>query len=163
MPVALWIIVLLCFSLLILATETIRFGFFWNACRESAQTAARCQTFLANTTGGGPSACSTADSMATSATQAFSGLILTQVNVYILATNVTTQATTKNPSRQPLANAADVTQNLYYIQVELIGQIQPLITFPITGWVGNVPGLTAPFPITVRSQYSAEVPQGLNQ
>jgi hypothetical protein len=27
----------------------------------------------------------------------------------------------------------------------------------------TIPGLNAPFPVVVRSQYSAEVPQGLNQ
>ena len=48
MPLALWIILMICFCCLILCTETIRFGFFWNACREAAQQAAKCQTFLVN-------------------------------------------------------------------------------------------------------------------
>lgn len=162
MPLALWIIILLCFSLLILASITIRFGFFWNACRQAAQSGAKCQTF-ATTTSLGPSACAAADLMIQRSTAAFSGISANQVNIYILITDVNTKTTTKNPSRTALAAAADTGNFIYSIQVELIGQVNPLIQFPVQGLVGNVPGLTGPVPVVVRSQYAAEVPQGLNK
>jgi hypothetical protein len=77
----------MCFSLLILATEALRFGFFWNACREAAMQASKCQTFQTDTALGS-SAVTTANSWAGRATSAFAGLTLQNVNVYILQTNV---------------------------------------------------------------------------
>jgi hypothetical protein len=161
MPLALWIIVMLCFSLLILATETIRFGFFWNACREAALHAAQCQTFVNDSTVG-KSACNTASSWATLATSSFAGITLLSVNVYIVQTDVNSGATTKSVSRTALVNAVDTSRNIYDIQVELNGQVEPLISFA-QSWFGSVPGLCAPIPVTVHSQYTAEVPQGLNK
>ncbi|MDR3612305.1 MAG: hypothetical protein P4L53_01990 [Candidatus Obscuribacterales bacterium] len=162
MPLALWIIIMLCFSLLILATETIRFGFFWNACREAALHAAQCQTFVVDSAVG-KSACNTATSWATLASSSFSGItIVPPVNVYILQTDVYAGTTSKSLSRVPLVNAVDTSRNIYDIQVELNGQIDPLISFG-QSWFGSVPGLNAPIPVTVHSQYTAEVPQGLNK
>lgn len=161
MPIALWIMVLLCFPLLILATEALRFGFFWNACREAAQQAAKCQTFQVNSSTG-PSSVTVATQWAAKATQAFNGLTLNAVKVYIVTTDVTSQQSTASPNGQKLQAAADVTNNIYAIRVELDGQIDPLVS-GFQGVFGPVPGLTGPFPVMVKSQYSAEVPQGLNQ
>jgi hypothetical protein len=163
MPLALWIIVMLCFTLLIFVTEFMRFGFFWNACREAAAQAAKSQTFFTDTVATGPSACTVANQWGSLATNCWSGLTLTATNVYIVQTNVNTQTTTTYPNRTKLTAAADTTQNIYCIQVELQGQIAPLVPFPMQSFVGNVPGLTGPFPVDVKSQYTAEVPQGLNQ
>jgi hypothetical protein len=161
MPVALWIIVMMCFSLLILATETVRFGFFWNASREAAQQAAKCQTFQTDSVVG-PSSVTAANTTANKATNAFTGLTLLSVNVYILQTNVLSGVTIKNPANLKLGAAADTNNNIYDLQVELTGQIEPLV--PVgSGMFGNVPGLTGPYPVVVRAQYSSEVPQGLNQ
>lgn len=164
MPLAMWIMILgMCLPLLMISTMTLRFGFFWNACREAAQQAARCQTFQTDTTSG-PSSVTTADAVAASSTQAFTGIsIVGPVNVYILQTNVNTNVSQKNASRQCLAAAADTANYIYDIQVELNGQIQPLITASSNGILGNIPGLTGPFPVVVRAQFSSEVPQGLNQ
>jgi len=161
MPVALWIMILMVFPLLIFATESLRFGFFWNACREAAQQAAKCQTFQVDSSSG-PSSVTVANQWATKATGAFSGLTLTTVNVFIVSTNVNSQTTTKSPNGQKLPAAADIANNLYSVQVELDGQIAPLVS-GFQSVFGPVPGLTGPFPIIVRSQYSSEVPQGLNQ
>lgn len=161
MPVALWLIILMCFPMLMLATTTLRYGFFWNACREAAQRASACQTFLVDTPQG-QSACTTADFWVNKAVGSFSGItVVGAPNVYILQTNVATQTQTKNPNRTPLAVAADTNTYIYDIQVELNGQVDPLI--PFISMMGSVPGLTGPFPVTVRSQYSCEIPQGLNQ
>ena len=161
MPLALWIIVLMCFSLLIFATETIRFGFFWNACREAALHSAQCQTFV-NDSAVGKSACNTASSWAALASSSFTGITLLQVDVFVVQTNVISGATTRSLSRAPLTNAIDTSRNIYDIQVELNGQVEPLVSFG-QSWFGSIPGLNAPIPVTVDSQCTAEVPQGLNK
>lgn len=161
LPLALWIIVLMCFCTLVLATELLRFGFFWNACRESAMQASKCPTFQTDSSIG-PSSVTTAQAWANKATAAFTGLTLTQINTYIVQVDATSGAVTKSASGQALASAADITKFIYDIQVELQGQIAPLIPFG-GGLLGNVPGLTAPYPVVVRSQYTSEVPQGLNK
>jgi hypothetical protein len=163
MPAALWLLILMAFPMIIVATSALRFGFFWNACRESAMQAAKCQTFLTSTSVG-PSACSTADAMSAQAAGAFTGItIIPPVNVYIMSTNVNTSTTTKGATRTPLAAAADTANNIYDIQVEINGQVEPLIRVPFAGLQGAVPGITGPYPVVVRSQYTSEVPQGLNQ
>ena len=161
MPLALWIIAIMCFTLLILAVETMRFGFFWNACREAAAQAAKCQTFQ-NDSSIGPSAVTTATTWASKATSAFTGLTLNAVHVYILQSDVNATTTVQNPDSIALATAADTTQYIYEIQVELDGQIEPIVPLG-AGVFGSIPGLTGPFPVVVRSQYAAEDPQGLNQ
>lgn len=161
MPVALWLIILMCFPMLILATCTMRYGFFWNACREAAQRACACQTFKNDTTEG-QSSCTTADFWVNKAVGSFSGItIVGSPNVYILQTNVATGTQTKYPTRTQLPMAADPNSCIYDIQVEINGQVDPLI--PFVSGLGAVPGLSAPYPVTVRSQYQAEIPQGLNK
>jgi hypothetical protein len=163
MPVALWLMVLMCFPLMIIATSSLRFGFFWNAARETAMQAAKCQTFQTDSAVG-ISAVNAADAWAAKATTGFSGITITPpVNVYIIQTNVTSGVTTINPSRQKLVAAADTDNNIYDIQVEINGQVEPLIRVPMAGLAGPIPGITGPFPVVVKSQYTAEVPQGLNK
>jgi len=161
MPLALWIIVVgICFPLLMLAIITVRYGFFWNACRQAAQQASKCPTFE-NNSSQGPSAVNTADQVAGMAASSFNGIsIVNPVHVYILQTDVSAGTSITNPDRQKLAAAADTDKNIYEIQVALNGLIAPLV--PVSS-LGNIPGLTSPFPVTVRAQYSCEVPQGLDQ
>lgn len=161
MPVALWLIVIMCFPMIIVATATMRFGFLWNAAREAAMQASKCQTFQ-NDTAVGISAVNTADLWATKATAGFPGITINPpVNVYIVQTNVLSGTTTKNTSRLALPAAADTDNNIYDILVEINGQLEPLIRVPMGGM--TIPGLTDPFPLTVRSQSTAEIPQGLNK
>jgi hypothetical protein len=163
MPAALWLLILMAFPLIIVATSSLRFGFFWNACREAAMQAAKCQTFQ-NNSSVGISSVNAATAWANQAAGSFNGISITPpVNVYIMSTNVITGVTTKNAVNTALPAAADTANNIYDIQVELNGQIQPLVPVPMAGIAGPIPGLTGPFPVVVRSQYTSEVPQGLNQ
>lgn len=163
MPAALWLLILMAFPLIIVATSALRFGFFWNACREAAMQAAKCQTFQTDSPLG-ISSVNTADSWSAKAASGFSGItIVPPVNVYIISTNVVSSVTTKNANRTALAAAADTDNNIYDIQVELNGQIEPLFRVPFAGIAGPIPGLTGPYPVVVRSQYTSEVPQGLNK
>jgi hypothetical protein len=161
MPLALWIILTLCFALLILATETMRYGFFWNACREAAQQASQCQTFQ-NNSAIGLSSVTTANNAANNAASAFNGITITSINVYIVSTNVASGVTLVNPRNIKLVTAADINSNIYDVMVELNGQIEPIVPMA-AGVFGPIPGLTGPYPVVVRSQYKSEVPQGLNQ
>jgi len=163
MPAALWLLIFMAFPLIIVATSALRFGFFWNACRESAMQAAKCQTFQ-NDSAVGISSVNTADAWSAKAAGAFSGItIVPPVNVYIVQTNVVNGTSTTNPSRTKLPAAADTDNNIYDIQVELNGTVEPLIRVPMAGIAGPIPGITGPYPVVVRSQYTSEVPQGLNQ
>jgi len=161
MPLAMWIIIMgICFPILILGIITMRFGFFWNACREAAKQAAKCPTFEVDSSQG-KSAVNTADQVATLAANSFNGIsIVYPVNVYVLQTDVSAGTSIKNADRKRLPSAADTDKNIYEVQVELNGLIAPLV--PV-GSLGSIPGLTSPFPVTVRAQYSCEVPQGLDQ
>jgi hypothetical protein len=162
LPLALWIIVLLLFSMLVLATELLRFGFFWNACREAAKQAAQCQTFQTDSSIG-PSSVTTAQTWSSNATNSFAGLTLLQTNTYIIQMDVNSGVKTKYPAGQALSAAADITKYIYDIQVEMQGQIEPLVRFGAGGEFGSVPGLTTAYQVVVRSQYTSEVPQGLNK
>lgn len=161
MPLAMWIIIMgIFFPILILGIITLRFGFFWNACREAASQAAKCPTFEVDSSQG-KSAVNTADTVATLAANSFSGIsIVYPINVYILQTDVSAGTSVKNSNRQKLITAADTDKNIYEVQVELNGLIAPLV--PV-GSLGSIPGLSSPFPVTVKAQYSCEVPQGLDQ
>ncbi|HEY9731032.1 MAG TPA: hypothetical protein V6C89_03920 [Drouetiella sp.] len=161
MPLALWIIIVgICFPILMLAIMTVRYGFFWNACRQAAQQAAKCPTFQ-NDSSQGKSAVNTADTVASMAASSFNGIsIVNPVHVYIVQTDVSAGSTSTNADRQMLAAAADTDKNIYEIQVSLDGLVAPIV--PISTF-GNIPGLTSPFPVNVKAQYSCEVPQGLNQ
>ena len=142
---------------------TLRFGFFWNAAREAALQASQCQTFQSDTSAG-PSSVTTANKVAALASQAFTGITLVPpVNVYILQTNVTSKISQKGTANTALPLPADITNNIYDVQVELNGQIEPLIRAANNGMLGSIPGLTGPFPVVVRAQFNSEVPQGLNQ
>lgn len=161
MPLALWIIIVgICFPILMLAIMTIRYGFFWNACRQAAQQAAKCPTFQ-NDSSQGKSAVNMADSVASMAASSFNGIsIVNPVHVYIVQTDVSAGTSSTNPDRQMLPAAADTDKNIYEIQVSLDGLVAPIV--PVNAF-GSIPGLTSPFPVTVKAQYSCEVPQGLNQ
>ncbi len=169
LPLALWLIlVCLAFPLIMLATMAIRYGFFWNAAREAAQNAAKCQTFLANDASAGLiSSVNTARFWAVKSAQAFSGITLGPIpgsgcQVFILYTDL--GGTSGNqPADTPLATAADPLNNVYTIQVQLSGSFDPLLPMP-GGILGvGVPGLTSPAPVMVLSTAGAEVPQGLNK
>lgn len=166
-PLAMWIIIVgMMFPLVCLVMIMFRYGLFWNAAREAAQQAGRAPTFLADPTGpngvGGISAVNAAQSVATLSASAFTGITLQPIRVYIITTNLGTAVVTKNPANTPLSTPADPVNNVYDVLVELRGQMQPFVPmnfFPFSG----IAGLGAPISLTACSQYSVEIPQGLNQ
>lgn len=165
-PLVLWIIIVgFMFPLLLLATIAFRFGLFWNACREATLTAARCSTFQVDPAVpvGSMSAVNTANAVANKAVNSFTGItVVPPINVYILSTALATSTTSKGAANTCLAAAADAVNNVYDVQVEMTGQIQPLVTLSSPVF-GSIPGLSGPITVTVRSQSGVEIPQGLNK
>jgi hypothetical protein len=170
MPLALWLMVMcIAFPLLVLVTLSIRFGLFWNAAREAVQKAAQCQTYQVDppATIGGLSAVDTAQQVTTQACSTISGITLASpAEVYIIQIPLATAGTAGTyvpigPNTK-LPGPADSDNNLYQIQVILKGQIAPLVALP-AAVLGPIPGLTTPFPVTVKAQQQVEDVQGLNE
>ncbi|HEY9712438.1 MAG TPA: hypothetical protein V6C72_03150 [Chroococcales cyanobacterium] len=63
-------------------------------------------------------------------------------------------------SNTTLSNA-DETKFNYSLQVQYDCQIEPFLYKGWNGWMGKVPGLSAPFPMSVRYQTYCENPKGL--
>lgn len=166
----LWIVfMVLFFPMVSLATVGIRYMFMLNATRMAAIAAAESYTFQTNLSGTQLSAVNTARTQAQTAVSAFHGISLvggptaTAANVPVsivissLSSNTVTRQTT------PLSAPANVSNNLYSIEVQLIGQIQPLAPSKYLAGMPNIPLLNAPVPVVTRYDVVAENPQGLNQ
>lgn len=168
-PLALWIIILsMAFPLLILVMTSVKYGFFWNAARDACKQASQAQTFENPPPNGGLSAVATANSVATTAANSFSGITLVPpVNVFIIRTDLVSGVDTKLPvPNQRLVGGdapPDPEQYYYAIQVELNGTVEPFIRHPgLTQMGPSIPGLTTAFPVSVKSQFPFENVQGLD-
>jgi hypothetical protein len=173
MPVAIWLMVMcIAFPLIVLVTLSIRFGLFWLAAREAVQKAAQCQTYLVDPPAsiGGQSSVNTAQQVTMRACSSFGGITLASpAEVYIIQMPVVVgeqgrPAATSTPigPNTKLTAPADSENNIYQIQVILKGQIAPLVSLPVAV-LGPIPGLTTPFPVTVKAQQQVEDVQSLNE
>jgi hypothetical protein len=167
MPMALWVMVVcIAFPMIVMVTLSIRFGLFWNAAREAVKQAAQCQTYEVDPPAsiGGQSAVNTAQQVTNQALSTFSGITLVApAQVYIVQVPLGAPGTTTliGPGTK-LTAPADSDNYIYQIQVILQGQIAPLV--PLNASVfGVIPGLTAPFPVSVKAQQQVENMQGLNE
>lgn len=160
-PAAIWFLfICLVFPLIDLGTMSLRSSFFMNAARDAVHAAARATTFSTDLGPDELCAKSAALAQAQASVAAFSGISLTTCTTNLLITNINTQAITKQSTR--LTQPADTNTNYYSIEVILVGQVSPLITFK-NNIFGSIPGLTGPITITVAAQEYCENPQGLNQ
>jgi hypothetical protein len=148
------------FPLLAFATIGLRYMFFVNAARLTAASASQSKSFLTNVSSTQLSAVNDANLIAKQSVQGFSGVTLNTITTQIVVCNFSSGAITRQTTA--LVQAADTSANSYNIEILMNGQINPFITVP-KGVLGSVPGLTAPFVITVRAAMFAENPQGLNQ
>lgn len=151
--------IFLCFPLLTLGAETIRYGFLLAASRDAAHMAAAARTFQTNSSSTDLSACNVASGQAALTASKFSNVTISSVTTNIVIIAISTNAVTRQST--PLTAPADTTNNLYGIEVVLHGTIAPLIpgnpNFP------QIPGLSGPITLTITSQEICENPQGLNQ
>ncbi|MDZ4838343.1 MAG: hypothetical protein SGJ27_31560 [Candidatus Melainabacteria bacterium] len=166
-PLALWIIIMaMAFPLLILVMTSVKYGLFWNAARDACKQACQAQTFEQSGPTGSLSAVQTAGSVATAAASSFSGITISNIEVFIIRTDLITGIDQKMPVNLKLANAdapPDPEKYYYAIQVELDGVVEPFIQHPGVANSGlAIPGLTTSFPIRVTSQQPFENIQGLD-
>lgn len=161
-PFALWILIAgLVMPLICLATIGIRYTFFLNAARQAVHAAAQAKSFQQDFPPN-LSSQTLAQQTATTCCKAFSGVTLNSVTTYIVITPVQagsspTQQTTK------LSTPADEENNVYQIQVQLSGQLNPFIPLPGFVFGFKIPGLTDPYPIQTFAKEPSENTQGLSQ
>jgi hypothetical protein len=98
----------------------------------------------------------------TTDTAAWSGIATNSTEtIYIVTHPINGSAETVQAVK--LAAPPNTTLNMYFIRLTASAQIQPF--FYSSSWMGlgAVPGLNAPFPLTITYQYYAENPTGLTQ
>lgn len=165
MPLAIFIImVCLALPLLILVTMTIRVAFFWNATRECVKAASECTTFENNAGTEEKSALVKATEVTTRALNAFHGIALDKVELFIVSTPADTGGIgvpSILPANTKLPAPADPEHNVYEVRAEVSGVVEPLTTMS-SSFFGDIPGLTQPFPIKMSSQRVVESPQSWN-
>lgn len=129
------------------------------ACRDAAFFAAKAKSFKADVSGTELSAVTTANNILKALPSHFNGISVPKVVTFIVVTDLTSGSVTRYST--PLATPANTDKFLYNIEVVATADIDPLIFFNRTIF-GDIPGLTASFPMTIRSSEYCEFPQGLN-
>lgn len=154
-PITLWLLFLgLTFPLMDLASVTMRYTFLLAAARDGAFAGSREQSFtLAD-------AAMKAKINQTAAS--FTGITINNIATNIVITNIGTKAVTRQSVK--LAAPANTSTNLYQIEAQVQGTIEPFINMGgLNSIVPNVPGVTAPVTTSVTCREYFENPQGLNQ
>jgi hypothetical protein len=141
-----------------LATVGLRSTFLFAATHLATIEAARAKTFLASVTPQQPSAVALANQQAAITVAAFTGIQVSKITTSILITNVNTLQQSRVLA--PLSQAPDSTSNTYQIEVKLTGLVKPLVEYNC-GLFANIPGFTAPLPLTFVDRQFCENPQGL--
>ena len=150
MPAGLWFLFVgFALPMICLASMLLRASFFYFAVRDTCYKAAKSQSFTQAQTNA--NAAWTAD---VAAWTGLSGTQTTQIVVQSLSTNNQTTSTV------PLATV-DTQNNLYFIKIIGTGTISPLVAMTAPPFGLNIPGLTAPYNLTMIDQKYAENPNGL--
>jgi Flp pilus assembly protein TadG len=154
-PIALWLLFLgLMFPLMDLASITMRYTFLLAAARDGAFAGSREQTFTL--------ADAALKAKINQTAASFTGITVNNITTNVVTTNISSKAVTRQPTK--LAAPANPTTNLYQIEAQVQGTIEPFINMGgITSIVPNVPGVTAPVTTSVTCREYFENPQGLNQ
>jgi hypothetical protein len=143
-----------------------RYVFLLNAARLSVQQAARCKSFLVDTSPAELSAVNTAKTIANNSINSIGGglVTLTSTTVFIKVCPFgggSGSVTTPGPNK-PLNGPADTANNAYDCECVLQGIVQPL--FPgASSLLGVIPGFNAPMNANVRMDCFFENESNLNQ
>jgi hypothetical protein len=141
-----------------LATVGLRSTFLFAATHFATIEAARARTFQNSVTPQQPSAMALASQQANLTAASFTGVQVSKITTSILITDVNTLQQTRVST--PLSQAPDSTSNTYQIEVKINGMVKPLVEYNC-GLFGNIPGFTAPMPLTFIDRQYCENPQGL--
>ncbi|MBZ0187181.1 MAG: hypothetical protein K8F91_13115, partial [Candidatus Obscuribacterales bacterium] len=137
----------------------LRYCLLAEACRDGAHTAATAYSFETGSPGK-PSSLESVAPVVNEFASRYSGINITSIDVDILVTDINTQVVTREADK--LADPANIQNNLYALETIVQANLRPLIDYQGPSFT-NVPGLTGPWSVTVRSREYAENPQGLNK
>ena len=159
-PVLWFLLLMLTFPLLNLATVGLRYTFLLGASRDAVQAASVAKTFLVDLDSSNPSAVDAAQAIATQECADFKGIHLTNVTTNLVITNLNTNAVTIQST--PLSGPADTANFFYQVQVITTAKVDPFLTY--RGAIfGNIPALTGPATFSLASQQMCENPTNMNQ
>lgn len=85
------------------------------------------------------------------------------INLSIVSTPYGGGTAITNTVNTPLAGAATPNSSTYEYKVQASYNIGPFINLSPLPWIGTIPGLGPPAPMTFTATGSAESPEGLNQ
>jgi len=159
-PIAMWLIfVFLFMPFLIMGSLALRTAFLYSAAKDGVHAAARAKTYAAGTEQK-PAAVALAKIYAERTGKSFTGVDIVSVETAIVETSLTSGNKTIMPG--PLTVPADVSKNLYQLQVTVQANVEPLIRYQLPVF-GDVPGLTAPMRLTAVASEMVENPDGLDK
>lgn len=149
LPLVLFVfLVLVLFPIIDLCCITFRSTFMDGAARNAAHKAAKAHTFAFD----GPdglSASSIAKNEVRDVIRQFTGIRVEQVTPRIVRTS-TTNAADVQRFEAPVPITSDSEQYVYQIEVEIKGEVDPLIPFNCA--LPAVPGLSSPMPFTATAR-----------
>lgn len=159
-PIAMWLVfVFLFMPFLILGSLALRTAFLYSAAKDGVHAAARAKTYAVGTVAK-PGAVQEAKTYAERTGKAFSGVNILSVETAIVETSLASGNKIIMPG--PLPAPADVSKNLYQLEVTVQADVEPLIRYQLPAF-GNVPGLTAPMRLTAVASEMVENPDGLDK
>ena len=152
------------FPLINFATIGLRYAFLINATSVAARAAAQCKTFQQNSSATDLSAINTVNMVVAQAMAGWSGISVPKNGVATYIVIIPFSGGSVSRQAVPLSKPANASNDSYDAEVQIQAQIQPLVTVPSSILnFATIPGLTAPFSVTTRSDVSFENVQGLNQ
>ncbi|MBI1272005.1 hypothetical protein GC174_16380 [bacterium] len=158
-PVVLWVLlVVLAFPLLNLTTVALRSYFVNSAVEAAALEASRARTF-SQAVDGEKTAVDSAAQVVERYRSSFSNVFIDSVDTRIVAIDIASGVESVFSSK--LASKADSSKNLYQIEVEVRARVSPLLSYNLA-ILGDIPGLTGPMGLKLKSRQFVEFPEGLN-
>ena len=159
-PIAMWLVfVFLLMPFVIMGSLALRTAFLYSAAKDGAHAAARAKTYSLGTAER-PAAVVEAKESAERTGHSFTGVEIVSVDTKIVETNLSSGA--ESFVAGPLAQPADVSKNLYQLQVTVQANVEPLIRYQLP-FFGDVPGLTSAMKLTAVASEMVENPDGLNK
>lgn len=136
-----------------MSTLALRAAFMYSNVKSACAIASRSTSFN--------EAKSKAESSLSSGCAAFNGVKLEDCQISIITKVMATGSERESFTTIP-PESLDTEHNLYLIRVKASAAISPLVQISTAFCGGNVPGLTEPYMLTVRSEAFAERPKGLS-
>jgi len=147
----------------VMAAITIRATLLNAAAKDAAHAAAKALTFE-QAEEGHPSARQLAESTAYATAGKFPGVTISRVSTSIIVTDADkpSEPSSVRTTKLPPSEVIDTSKNVYSVQVEVSGQVEPMVRFSLPVF-GDVPGLTKPMEMKVTGVEMFENAEGLKE